>query len=134
MSSCGTGLATPEAPEAPAAEDTSNWPGPVILTEKAVEMVKEAMSRENLDGYGIRVSVSGGGCSGLQYGLDFENEEKPMDLTYETSGLKIYVDPMSTSYLEGTKIDYVQSMQGAGFKFINPTAKRTCGCGSSFSA
>jgi iron-sulfur cluster assembly accessory protein len=115
-------------------EDTSTWPGPVLFTPKAVEMVKEAMVRENLEGYGLRVSVQGGGCSGLQYGLDFENEEKAMDLTWEQDGLKVFVDPMSSAYLEGTKVDYVQSMQGAGFKFLNPNAKRTCGCGSSFSA
>ena len=132
--SCGTGVAAAETTVQNNVEDTSTWPGPVVLTDKAVEMVKEAMARENLDGYGLRVSVAGGGCSGLQYGLDFENEEKPMDLTYEQSGLRIFVDPMSSSYLEGTQVDYVQSMQGAGFKFINPTAKKTCGCGSSFSA
>src|SRR5438046_4671058 len=131
--SCGSGASL--VPQNPATEeDTSTWPGPVVLTAKAVEMVKEAMSRENLAGYGLRVSVMGGGCSGFQYGLDFENEEKPMDLTYELEGLKVFVDPMSSQYLEGTRIDYVQSMQGAGFKFINPTAVRTCGCGSSFSA
>jgi iron-sulfur cluster assembly accessory protein len=115
-------------------EDTSNWPGPVVLTPTAVAMVREAMVKENLEGYGLRVSVMGGGCSGFQYGLDFENEDKALDLTYEQDGLKIYIDPMSSQYLEGTRIDYVQSLQGAGFKFINPRAVRTCGCGASFSA
>jgi iron-sulfur cluster assembly accessory protein len=114
-------------------EDTSLWPGPVLLTPKAVEMVREAMTRENYEGYGLRISVVGGGCSGLQYSLDFENEEKATDLTYDLDGLKVYIDLMSSQYLEGTRVDYVQGMQGAGFKFINPKAVRTCGCGSSFS-
>src|SRR5881392_1033600 len=98
--SCGTGVAATEPSVANHEDDTSTWAGPVLLTDKAVEMVKEAMSRENLEGYGLRVSVAGGGCSGLQYGLDFENEEKPMDLTYELEGLKVFVDPMSSQYLE----------------------------------
>jgi iron-sulfur cluster assembly accessory protein len=131
--SCSTGLTAATQTQTPS-EDTSTWPGPVLLTSKAVEMVKDAMEKEGLAGYGLRVSVMGGGCSGLQYGLDFENEDKPMDMTWEQDGLKIVVDPMSSAYLEGTQVDYVQSMQGAGFKFINPNAKRTCGCGSSFSA
>jgi iron-sulfur cluster assembly accessory protein len=131
MSGCGSGMSM--VPNALQEEDTSTWPGPVVLTPKAVEMVREAMTRESLEGYGLRVSVVGGGCSGFQYGLDFENEEKAMDLTYDLDGLKIYIDPMSSQYLEGTQIDYVQGLQGAGFKFINPRAVRTCGCGSSFS-
>lgn len=114
--------------------DTSSWPGPVMLTPKAVQMVREARTQEKLEGHGLRISVVGGGCSGFQYGLDFENEEKAMDLTYDLEGIKIYIDPMSAQYLEGTTVDYVQTMQGAGFKFINPNAVRTCGCGSSFSA
>lgn len=114
--------------------DTSGWPGPVMFTPKAVEMVKQARTQEKLEGHGLRISVVGGGCSGFQYGLDFENEEKAMDLTYEFEGIKIYIDPMSAQYLEGTTVDYVQTMQGAGFKFVNPNAVRTCGCGSSFSA
>ena len=132
--SCSTGLTAATPAVATPSEDTSTWAGPVLLTEKAIEMVKDAMEKEGLGGYGLRVSVMGGGCSGLQYGLDFENEEKAMDMSWEQEGLKIFVDPMSSAYLEGTRVDYVQSMQGAGFKFINPTAKRTCGCGSSFSA
>jgi iron-sulfur cluster assembly accessory protein len=133
MAGCGTGASL--VPQAPVDElDTSSWPGPVLLTPKAVEMVRDAMQRESLEGYGLRVSVMGGGCSGFQYGLDFENDEKAMDLTYEVDGLKIFIDPMSSQYLEGTTIDYVQSLQGAGFKFINPKAVRTCGCGASFSA
>lgn len=131
---CGSGSSLAPQTAAPMEEDTSSWPGPVLLTDKAVEMVREAMAREGLEGYGLRVSVMGGGCSGFQYGLDFENEEKVMDLTWEQGGIKVYIDPMSAQYLEGTRIDYVNGLQGAGFKFINPRAVRTCGCGMSFSA
>lgn len=107
---------------------------PVMFTPKAVEMVKDAMAHENLQGYGIRVGVVGGGCSGFQYSMDFENETKDGDLVIEAGDLKVYLDPMSSMYLQGVTIDYVVGLQGAGFKFINPNAKNTCGCGQSFNA
>ena len=106
---------------------------PIALTPKAVEMVKDAMQREGLGGYGIRVGVMGGGCAGFQYSMDFENEAKDGDLSFEHDGIKLYVDPMSSMYLQGVVIDYVVGLQGAGFKFSNPNARTTCGCGSSFS-
>jgi iron-sulfur cluster assembly accessory protein len=105
----------------------------VVLTDKAVEMVKDAMQREGLAGYGIRVGVMGGGCSGFQYSMDFEEKAKEGDVTLDQGGIKLYVDAMSSMYLQGVTIDYVQGLQGAGFKFNNPNAKSTCGCGSSFS-
>jgi iron-sulfur cluster assembly accessory protein len=106
---------------------------PVALTAKAVEMVKSAMAQENLQGYGIRVGVVGGGCSGFQYSMDFENQARDGDVSFEQDGVKVFVDPMSSMYLQGVTIDYVVGLQGAGFKFSNPNAKNTCGCGSSFS-
>jgi iron-sulfur cluster assembly accessory protein len=106
---------------------------PISLTPKAVEMVKDAMQREGLAGYGIRVGVMGGGCAGFQYSMDFEQAAKDGDTTFEVDGVKIYVDPMSSMYLQGVSIDYVVGLQGAGFKFNNPNARTTCGCGSSFS-
>jgi iron-sulfur cluster assembly accessory protein len=109
-------------------------PNPITFTAKAVEMVQNAIAQENLQGYGIRVGVVGGGCSGFQYSMDFENEPKEGDVVYEQDGLKYYVDPMSSMYLQGVTVDYVQGLQGAGFKFNNPNARNTCGCGSSFSA
>jgi iron-sulfur cluster assembly accessory protein len=109
-------------------------PSPITFTAKALEMVQSAIAQENLTGYGIRVGVVGGGCSGFQYSMDFENEAKDGDLTYEQDGLRYFVDPMSSMYLQGVTIDYVQGLQGAGFKFNNPNARNTCGCGSSFSA
>ncbi len=107
---------------------------PIVLTAKAVEMVKEAIAREGLEGYGIRVGVAGGGCGGFQYAMDFEKEPRPDDTTMEQDGVRLYVDPMSNMYLQGVTIDYVVGLQGAGFKFNNPNAKSTCGCGSSFTA
>jgi iron-sulfur cluster assembly accessory protein len=106
----------------------------INLTEKAVEMVKDAMQREGLAGYGIRIGVMGGGCSGFQYSMDFENAPKDGDITVEQDGLKLFVDAMSSMYLQGVTVDYVVGLQGAGFKFVNPNAKSTCGCGSSFQA
>jgi iron-sulfur cluster assembly accessory protein len=105
----------------------------IVLTDKAVEMVKDAMQREGLAGYGIRVGVMGGGCAGFQYSMDFEQNAKEGDITVEQGGVKLYVDSMSSMYLQGVTIDYVVGLQGAGFKFNNPNAKNTCGCGSSFS-
>jgi len=108
-------------------------PGPIVLTPKAIEMVKDAMARENLQGYGIRVGVVGGGCSGFQYSMDFENEAKEGDNVVDQGGVKLFLDPMSSMYLQGVTIDYIVGLQGAGFKFVNPNAKNTCGCGQSFS-
>ena len=106
---------------------------PVAFTAKAVEMVKNAMAQENLTDYGIRVGVVGGGCSGFQYSMDFENEQKDGDQVFEQGGIRLYVDPMSAMYLQGVTVDYVVGLQGAGFKFVNPNARNTCGCGQSFS-
>ncbi|MEE2900779.1 MAG: iron-sulfur cluster insertion protein ErpA [Myxococcota bacterium] len=106
---------------------------PIDLTSKAIEMVREAMVAENLDNHGLRVFVQGGGCAGFQYGLDFDESGRAGDFELEFEGLKVWVDPMSAMHLEGTVIDYVMGISGAGFKFNNPNAKTTCGCGSSFS-
>jgi iron-sulfur cluster assembly accessory protein len=112
----------------PAGEDT-----PVTLTPKAAEMVKITREQEGIDpSHGLRIAVRGGGCSGFEYALDFEKEPRENDWTYEQSGLTIYVDAVSARYLQGTVVDYVLGMAGAGFKFINPKATGTCGCGSSF--
>ena len=123
-----TTVTAPSARTVPEAAPAS----PIALTAKAVEMVKDAIVREGLEGHGIRVGVVGGGCSGFQYSMDFEKEPRPDDFTIEQDGVKLYVDPMSHMYLQGVTIDYVTGLQGAGFKFENPNAKSTCGCGSSF--
>ena len=114
----------------PSAADAPTF---VTLTDRAVEMVKEAIEAENLQGHGIRIGVVGGGCSGFQYSMDFESQQRDGDVSFEQDGVKLFVDPMSSMYLQGVTIDYVVGLQGAGFKFNNPSAKNTCGCGSSFS-
>ena len=106
----------------------------ISLSSRASEKVKEIQRAEGLEGQGLRVRVIGGGCSGFTYDLFFDDEfNNDMDERIETEGVPLFVDMMSLTYLEGTEIDYVEGLYGAGFKFLNPTAKSTCGCGSSFS-
>ncbi|MGD0946031.1 MAG: iron-sulfur cluster insertion protein ErpA [Candidatus Binatia bacterium] len=104
------------------------------LTEAAAERVKVALRREGLVDHALRVAVAGGGCSGFQYSLSFDNSVRPGDTMVEQWGVRMVVDATSVQFLHGTTIDYVESLHGAGFKFINPRVTRTCGCGSSFSA
>ena len=107
---------------------------PIHLTDTAVEMVKVTREQEGMDeSFGLRVAVRGGGCSGFEYALDFDREPRDNDTVLEFDGLKVFVDLVSSRYLEGTEIDYVKGIMGAGFKFNNPKAVGTCGCGSSFS-
>jgi iron-sulfur cluster assembly accessory protein len=105
---------------------------PVTLSEKAVGKVKEILAQQNPAPAGLRVGVVGGGCSGFSYSMSFENTAGMMDKTFEIEGLKIFVDATSAMYLNGCTIDYVETLEGAGFKFDNPNVKSTCGCGSSF--
>lgn len=106
---------------------------PVFFTDAAAEAISKALKEEGEAGDFLRVSVVGGGCSGYQYGLDFDKEERMGDLALEFGGVKIVIDPISLGYLKGTVVDYVSGLNGTGFQFKNPNAKRTCGCGSSFS-
>lgn len=107
---------------------------PIQITPKAVKMVKMTRETENLDvASGLRVAVRGGGCSGFEYALDFELEPRDTDWVQEFEGLRIFVDPVSARYLSGTEIDYLLGPTGSGFKFSNPKATGSCGCGSSFS-
>ncbi len=103
------------------------------LTPKAVAKVKEILNQQTPLPLGLRVAVVGGGCSGFSYQMNFENQTNGVDKTYEFEGLKVFVDQASLMYLNGTKIDFVESLEGSGFKFENPNVKTTCGCGSSFS-
>ena len=120
---------------APQTQTSSEPPALVRLTDKAAAMVKETIERENLQGSGLRVAVVGGGCSGFQYSLDIEKEQRAGDMIFEVKGVRCFVDPMSSMYLMGVEIDYVEGQFGqSGFAFKNPNAKHTCGCGSSFSA
>jgi len=105
----------------------------VSLTERAVVRIKELIAAEQRDGQGLRVKVVGGGCSGLQYKVDFD-APKPTDKVFEKLGVKLVCDAKSFLYLTGTQLDFTDGLNGTGFVFNNPNAKRTCGCGSSFSA
>ena len=105
----------------------------INLTDNAVEKVRQLMSAEGKEGYGLRVAVKGGGCSGFEYGLTFEESAGEKDKVLEYSGLKVFLDDMSQLYLSGTSIDYVDSLAGSGFKIDNPQSSGSCGCGKSFS-
>jgi len=106
---------------------------PIHLTAAAVKAVKLAIDEEGQPGDGLRVSVVGGGCSGFEYNLDFDKEERMGDITLKFGEVTVFIDPMSAGYLKGTVIDYVTGLNGQGFQFNNPNARRTCGCGNSFS-
>jgi len=116
------------------ASELNPQPLNLTLTEKAIQQVKALLARNNHQVHGLRVSVADGGCSGFSYKLDFAKEEEPGDLVLEQGSLKVYVDSKSVPHLKGTTIDYVTSLYGGGFKFSNPNASGTCGCGTSFSA
>ncbi len=104
----------------------------VILTSTAADAVRDLLAKRNLAGYALRVFVSGGGCSGFQYGMALENNIRPTDSSYEFDGVQVVVDEISINYLRGATIDYVESVMGSGFKIENPNAVSSCGCGSSF--
>ena len=106
---------------------------PITLTSKAVAKVKEIMAQQTPVPAGLRVGVVGGGCSGFSYSMSFENSSGLMDKVYDMEGLKVFVDATSLTYLNGCTVDYLETLEGAGFKFDNPHVKSTCGCGSSFS-
>jgi iron-sulfur cluster assembly protein len=114
------------------AEGTNPTERPITLTAAAVDAIKQAMTQQKLEM--LRVGVVPGGCSGFSYDLELVNESKPTDLQFDQDGVKMLIDPMSAQYLKGVKIDFITGLQGSGFKFTNPNARSTCGCGSSFSA
>ncbi len=104
----------------------------VTLTEAAASRVKEMMAEQNKEHAFLRIGVSGGGCTGLTYGMGFDEEVNQGDHQFETHGIKVVVDADSAPILNGTVIDYKQNMMGGGFTIDNPNAIATCGCGSSF--
>jgi iron-sulfur cluster assembly protein len=117
---------TPTAPVMPVVA------APVTLTATAAAKLIEVRDQKGLASAGLRVFVSGGGCSGLQYGMAFETEGEADDIVFESEGVPVYVDPVSIHYLAGATIDYVDSLMGGGFKIENPNAVSSCGCGHSF--
>jgi len=118
---------TPEVVEAPAPA------APVKLTGAAIGKVKEIMASQDPIPAGLRIGVVGGGCSGFQYSMSFENQSGMMDKVFTYDGLKVFIDATSLMYLNNCVVDYVETFEAAGFKFENPNVKSTCGCGSSFS-
>jgi iron-sulfur cluster assembly accessory protein len=104
----------------------------VQLTEKAIGKVREIMAVRQPAPAGLRIAVVGGGCSGFSYSMAFENTPNMLDKTYNYGELKVFVDQASLLYLDGAEVDYVETLEGQGFKFNNPQVKSTCGCGSSF--
>lgn len=118
--------------------DENQLPGASVpginLTPKALEAVRKLAAKEGLGaGHGLRVAVVGGGCSGFQYVLNFD-QQKEGDVITQFDGVSVLVDEISLPYIAGTTLDYVEGLHNAGFRFDNPRATRTCGCGSSFSA
>jgi iron-sulfur cluster assembly accessory protein len=104
----------------------------VQITDRAIGKVREIMTSQEPAPAGLRIAVVGGGCSGFSYSMAFENQPNVLDKTYSYDGLKIFVDQASLLYLDGAEVDYVETLEGSGFKFSNPQVKSTCGCGSSF--
>jgi|SRR6185369_14576432 len=104
------------------------------LTESATHQVKALLARDQKPNHALRVAVTDGGCSGFSYKLSFDDERKPDDIVFESDGVRVFVDSSSAAYLNGIVIDFATGLYGGGFKFINPNATATCGCGTSFSA
>ncbi len=121
---------TTTAPETTAPQSTPA--NPVRLTDAAITQVKKVIQDQGFQDYFFSIRVVPAGCSGLGYDLNMVREAKPNDLTWEQEGVKIATDALSSQYLTGTEIDFVSGITGAGFKFNNPNAKSSCGCGTSF--
>jgi iron-sulfur cluster assembly protein len=112
----------PEVQETPA----------LMITPVAVQTIKSLLEEKQLADHGLRVFVAGGGCSGMQYGMAFENNPQPFDAIFEVEGIRVIVDPTSMQYIRGATVDFVESLMGGGFRIENPNAVSSCGCGSSF--
>lgn len=115
-------------------DTASEMPMPFIFTDSAASKVRELIEEEGNPDLKLRVFVTGGGCSGFQYGFTFDEEANEDDTSMEKNGVTLLVDPMSYQYLVGAEIDYTEGLEGAQFVIKNPNATSTCGCGSSFSA
>ncbi|MEQ1767042.1 MAG: iron-sulfur cluster insertion protein ErpA [Methylotenera sp.] len=113
--------------------DDLEIPAPLVFTDNAAKKVKELIEEEGSPDLKLRVFVSGGGCSGFQYGFTFEEEVNEDDTQVQKDTVTLLIDPMSLQYLMGAEIDYTDSLQGSQFVIRNPQATTTCGCGSSFS-
>jgi len=124
-------IASAQAAIAPPATETKATP--LNMTPAAIAKVREIMATQDPIPAGLLVGVVGGGCSGFQYSMAFENQSGMMDKVFTYDGLKVFIDATSLMYLNNCVVDYVETFEAAGFKFENPNVKSTCGCGSSFS-
>lgn len=120
-------------PQTPAGATPGTAAPALRLTPGAVAQIKSVMQAQGFEGYYLSIRVVPAGCSGLGYDLNLIKETKPQDLVWEQDGVRITTDALSTTYLGGTEVDFVNGMTGSGFKFNNPNAKSSCGCGTSFS-
>jgi iron-sulfur cluster assembly accessory protein len=113
--------------------ETQTEPSAVTLTENAAKQIKEMLTVPENAGKNLRVYVEGGGCSGLQYGMVFD-EKRPDDISADFHGVSVLIDPFSANYLRGSVVDFSDELTGGGFKISNPNARQSCGCGKSFEA
>lgn len=135
MTGAPSGSGAVDSPVSAVESGTTAEAEPILITlsDKAAQKITEIRGEENIeDSYALRLKVQGGGCSGFSYDLYFDQPQE-MDRAFEVKGVKLMCDQMSLMYLVGTEVDYVEGLHGAGFKFVNPNVKSTCGCGSSFS-
>ena len=109
-------------------EQQAKQENPIALTEKAAVKVKALLEKENKQGYGLRVGIVSGGCSGYMYDIGIEKEAKEEDTVIEEKGIKVFMNPQSIAFMKGSTIDYIESLQNAGFKINNPNVKTSCGC------
>ncbi len=121
-------MATLDFPQTEIVEQTTE----INLTPGAIKRVRSLLQEKDVDGYSLRVFVSGGGCSGMQYGMGLEPEARETDVRFQFDDVQVIVDPNSMTYLSGTTIDYVDDLMSGGFKIENPQAVSSCGCGHSF--
>ena len=112
---------------------STEMPAPLVFTDSAAAKVADLVAEEGNPDLKLRVFVQGGGCSGFQYGLMIEEAGGAGDQVFESNGIRLFVDPVSVSYLKGAEVDFVDTVTGGGFTIKNPNATSTCGCGSSFS-
>ena len=114
--------------------DTATASPVITLSESAVKEVKRLINVQDLTEGGLRLGVKGGGCSGLSYTINFDDKIGQYDAVYDIDGVKVIIDAKSAIYLQGTQLDFQKDLMGGQFKFVNPNANKTCGCGESFSA
>lgn len=134
MSTATDNAVKPEAAESKPA-NTSTGKG-INVTERALARIRAAMAKENVDPAqgGLRLGVSGGGCSGLSYNIRFDSQPRERDRVFQFEDVRVFVDPKSFIYLHGMTLDYNEGLMQSGFAFVNPNSTKSCGCGSSFSA